>query len=100
MEAAREGQTKIVADLLKAGANLNLENSVCNKYNIHCGRYTYMYVWNLYYNCPVCLFIQLGNSALMVAAKNGMTEVVIQLVKAGANLNLQNTVHLSSLHEI
>ena len=44
MEAAREGQTKIVADLLKAGANLNLENSVCNKYNIHCGRYTYMYV--------------------------------------------------------
>ena len=35
---------------------------------------------------------QYGNSALMEAAYYGSTEVVVELVKAGANLNLQNTV--------
>ena len=33
-----------------------------------------------------------GWSALMYAAIEGRTEVVVELVKAGANLNLQNTV--------
>ena len=33
-----------------------------------------------------------GNSALMQAAYNGRTEIVVELVKAGANLDLQNTV--------
>ena len=33
-----------------------------------------------------------GWSALMYAALRGRTEVVVELVKAGANLNLQNTV--------
>ena len=33
-----------------------------------------------------------GWSALMYAAREGRTEVVVELVKAGANLNLQNTV--------
>ena len=33
-----------------------------------------------------------GWSALMYAATLGMTEVVVELVEAGANLNLQNTV--------
>lgn len=32
MGAAKEGQTNVVAKLLKAGANLNLENSVCKYY--------------------------------------------------------------------
>ena len=35
---------------------------------------------------------QVGWSALMYAAGWGRTEVVVELVKAGANLNLQNTV--------
>ena len=35
---------------------------------------------------------QVGESALMDAARWGMTEVVVELVKAGANLNLQNIV--------
>ena len=33
-----------------------------------------------------------GSSALMFAAIFGRTEVVVELVKAGANLNLQNIV--------
>ena len=33
-----------------------------------------------------------GESALMIAARWGRTEVVVELVKAGANLNLQNRV--------
>ena len=35
---------------------------------------------------------QYGDSALMKAASYGYTEVVVELVKAGALLDLQNTV--------
>ena len=35
---------------------------------------------------------QYGDSALMLAAWRGRTEVVMELVKAGANLDLQNKV--------
>ena len=35
---------------------------------------------------------QEGYSPLMVAAKGGRTEVVVELVKSGADLNLQNKV--------
>ena len=35
---------------------------------------------------------QYGWSALMYAARGGRTEVVVELVKAEANLNLQNIV--------
>ena len=35
---------------------------------------------------------QYGDSALMLAARNGRTETVAELVKAGADLNLQNKV--------
>ena len=38
------------------------------------------------------IFIQLGYSALMYAALFGKTKFVVELVKAGANLNLQNEV--------
>ena len=34
-----------------------------------------------------------GNSALMMAARQGRTEVVSLLLKAGANTDLQNNVH-------
>ena len=33
-----------------------------------------------------------GDSALMTAAKNGHTDVVVEFVKAGAKLDLQNKV--------
>ena len=38
--------------------------------------------------------IQTGDSALMVAARKGETEVVSLLVKAGAALDLQNEVNI------
>ena len=44
-----------------------------------------------------CLSSQGGNSALMLAAVNGWTEVVVELIKAGANLNLQNKVQRLSI---
>ena len=37
-----------------------------------------------------CLSSQVGNSALMKAASWGETEVVVELMKGGADLNLQN----------
>ena len=36
-----------------------------------------------------------GDSSLMEAASRGHTEVVVELVKAGADLNLQNKVCLN-----
>ena len=49
------------------------------------------------YQC-VCVILhmsvitQYGDSALMEAARKGKTEVVVELVKAGANVDMQNTV--------
>ena len=41
-------------------------------------------------------FTQDGESALMKAASEGSTEVVVELVKARANLDLQDKVCLDS----
>ena len=40
-----------------------------------------------------CVYVtQNGDSALTLAALHGHTDVIVDLVKAGANLNLQNKV--------
>ena len=39
------------------------------------------------------VFTQEGGSALMEAVKQGKTEVVVELVKAGANVDMQNKVY-------
>ena len=39
-----------------------------------------------------CLSSQDGDSALMRAASWGKTEIVVELIKTGAHLNLQNKV--------
>ena len=36
---------------------------------------------------------QVGNSALMLAVSTGFMDVVMELIKSGANLNLQNNVY-------
>ena len=38
------------------------------------------------------MYIQEGESALMMAIRNGKTGVVKELMKGGADLNLQNKV--------
>ena len=42
----------------------------------------------------VCSIVQYGNSPLMVAVRNGRTEVVSLLVKAGAALDLKDQVNM------
>ena len=37
-----------------------------------------------------------GYSALMLAAMEGETEVVVELVKAGANVDMQSKVHIQT----
>ena len=40
----------------------------------------------------MCVITQEGVSALMMAAMKGKTEVVVELVKAGANVDMQSKV--------
>ena len=40
----------------------------------------------------ICLTAQSGDTALMWAIKDGRTEVISQLILAGANINLLNKV--------
>ena len=47
----------------------------------------------------ICLSSQYGDSALMMAASKGRTEVVSLLLEAGANIHLQNEVKYHSLTE-
>ena len=44
-----------------------------------------------------CLSSQNGDTALMLAAIKGKTEVIIQLIQAGAHLNLQDEVQWLSI---
>ena len=46
----------------------------------------------------ISVITQIGSSALMIAASRGRTETVGELVKAGADMNLQNNVCLSIVH--
>ena len=54
------------------------------------------------FSFPFSVFIfslstQNGDSALILASSDGLTDVVVELVKAGANLDLQNEVHTLSI---
>ena len=42
--------------------------------------------------CVILHITQDGNSALIKAIKEGNTEVVVELAKAGANIDMQNKV--------
>ena len=44
-----------------------------------------------------CLSSQNGETALIMAAEEGETEVVVELIKAGATLNLQDEVQRLSI---
>ena len=44
------------------------------------------------YILDVYTLTQVGNSALTLAVSTGFMDVVVELIKSGANLNLQNNV--------
>ena len=79
--AARHGLTDGVVELVKSGANLNLQNNVWE-----------MASTMLPSIVDMSFVTQNGDSALTLAARNGLTDVVVELLKAGANLDLQNKV--------
>ena len=55
-----------------------------------------MYYYKYAYSIIVgCVPIQLGNTALMKAAGNGHGDVIVELVKGGANCDLQDKVILT-----
>ena len=54
-----------------------------------------MYFHVSVYTIYMSIITQNGMSALHLAAGMGWTDVVVELVKNGANLNLQNIVYMS-----
>ena len=117
MWAARCFKTEVIVELVKAGANVDMLDNVC-QYMYTCSCiiiFMYMYVMFRYSNCVLMLCVsvviststhtssrciilrmsvitQRGYSALMEAASEGKTERVVELVKVGANVDMQNTV--------
>ena len=105
------GHTEVVVELVNAKANLDLQDKVCH-YSVymyvHVCMYVHVYIqehnivvlvivimnvymYHLLYTTSV--ITQSGETALMRAASEGRTEVVVELVKAKANLDLQNKVY-------
>ena len=94
MLATREGRTEVVSLLREVGANTDLQNKVklCTR---RCGCGTLYVPSHCCLTTLVCAITQWnGYSALMLAAREGRTEVVSLLLEAGANTELQNMVKL------
>ena len=85
MEAARLGKTEAVSLLLKAGAALDLQNMV--------NTLAFTHALSVEFNAP-----QQGDSAVILATANYHLPVLKELVRAGADLNLQNEVTLKTAH--
>ena len=83
MLAAWRGSTGFVVELVKAGANLDLQDNVIN----YCQT-----------GDRQVLVTQFGDSALITAAWCGHTNVVVRLVKAGAKFGLQTKVGSSTFN--
>ena len=80
MEAARSGKTDTVVELIKDGADIHMQNKVCLPLTLYDLVRTR------------CLITQDGDTALILASGQCGTEAVVELVEAGANVNLQNNV--------
>ena len=81
MSASREGYVEIVTLLITARIDVNITDSV---------RYTQYLLFRV--SLHMSVITQNGNSALMMAARKGRTEVVSLLLEAGANIHIQNKV--------
>ena len=74
------GKTDIVVELVKGGADIDLQDKV-RTYDTSLSSENQVYF----------VITQEGNTALMLASRCG-TEAIILLLKAGADVNLQNNV--------
>ena len=87
MRAARNGRTDVVVKLIEEGADIDMQNVVCCLL-LHltlCMR-------PQMYGLIICHYTQNGDTALILASGERGTEAVVELVRAGANVNLQNNV--------
>ena len=92
MIAARRGKTDTVVELVKGGADIHMQNKVCFLL-LHltlCMRPHYL----VSIRCIDRLYVitQDGDTALILASGPCGTKAVVELVKAGADVNLQNNV--------
>ena len=79
MVAAICGKTDTVMELVKKGADIHIQNKVCLHLTL---------ILHLIY-----IFItQDGDTVLILASGQCGTEAVVELLKAGAKVNLQNNV--------
>lgn len=82
MQAAFTGNSGVVTKLKSLGAPVNTQNNVS-----HHPSQTVLPASQFF-----CCITQRGNSALILAARGGHVQVVVELMKDKASLNLQNKV--------
>ena len=76
----RASKSDTVVKLIKDGADIHMQNKVCLPLTL----YDLVRIR--------CVITQDGDTALILASGHGRTEAVVELLKAGANVNLQNNV--------
>ena len=86
MKASRKGHADIVRVLVKAKAQINIQEEVWCSYHIK------LNTW-LFHFC-----LQHGRTALYLATDEGKVDVVRLLIKAKAHVNIQTEVHTSFLN--
>ena len=84
--AAQEGNIDVAKLLIEAKAQVNIQEEVCCSYTTH-----------IVFKCNFCA--QRGWAALHLAAQEGKVDVVRILIKAKAQVNLQEEVYMLLLQQ-
>ena len=94
MWAAGEGYIEISLLLLQHSADVSISNEV--SVNIHLLRNILFGIHIVYMLCIlyVCLYIQDGVTALILAAEHGHTEIVLEILLCHAEVNFRSKVRL------
>ena len=83
MEASSRGYTEIVRLLAEAKADSNITDKVKLHYTHYC---------SVQIRSRSCISLQYGNTALILAASEGCTDVVKILVEHGSDIDIKNKV--------